>query len=278
MSTEIPDSPLSKPDIGDVPCPLCRYNLRGITSNRCPECGWEFDPERVAAGEARADVPNAVDKGDLRLPHVYLFAPLAVLAEYVRHPSRVVLRVELRGSLWRGLLACVGGLLWVAGGFVVLMACAISVHTRVSPFVAAKAAVLLWAPAMLSFVLAAALCGIDLSRQTMRQLNLRSRRFRMRIELHWIPVQTAWFAWVFAVIMLLNPEIRVLAITAGMLAAAIPYYTSWWALLRSTIRTKAPRRRSLLVVWGVAPLLIAAVVRIMYLPPLEPPLWLFRIP
>jgi len=23
----------------DQPCPLCRYNLRDLTSNRCPECG-----------------------------------------------------------------------------------------------------------------------------------------------------------------------------------------------------------------------------------------------
>jgi hypothetical protein len=23
----------------DVPCPTCRYNLRGLASRRCPECG-----------------------------------------------------------------------------------------------------------------------------------------------------------------------------------------------------------------------------------------------
>src|SRR3954469_21126167 len=26
----------------DVACPLCRYNLRGLTSARCPECGREL--------------------------------------------------------------------------------------------------------------------------------------------------------------------------------------------------------------------------------------------
>src|SRR3954468_17440650 len=26
----------------DVTCPLCRYNLRGLTSTRCPECGREL--------------------------------------------------------------------------------------------------------------------------------------------------------------------------------------------------------------------------------------------
>jgi hypothetical protein len=26
----------------DVACPLCRYNLRGLASPRCPECGREL--------------------------------------------------------------------------------------------------------------------------------------------------------------------------------------------------------------------------------------------
>ena len=26
----------------DVPCPLCEYNLRGLTDPRCPECGYRF--------------------------------------------------------------------------------------------------------------------------------------------------------------------------------------------------------------------------------------------
>ena len=26
----------------DVPCPLCAYNLRGLTTSRCPECGREL--------------------------------------------------------------------------------------------------------------------------------------------------------------------------------------------------------------------------------------------
>src|SRR5258705_8474331 len=27
----------------DATCPLCNYNLRGLTQPRCPECGFTFD-------------------------------------------------------------------------------------------------------------------------------------------------------------------------------------------------------------------------------------------
>jgi len=39
----------------DVECPLCRYNLRGLSSSRCPECGrelrlgvWLAEPRQAA--------------------------------------------------------------------------------------------------------------------------------------------------------------------------------------------------------------------------------------
>jgi hypothetical protein len=31
----------------DVPCPLCDYNLRGLTEPRCPECGHQFQWDDV---------------------------------------------------------------------------------------------------------------------------------------------------------------------------------------------------------------------------------------
>src|SRR5436190_1708028 len=36
----------------DVACPLCHYNLRGLTSSRCPECGRELEL-RVGLSEPR---------------------------------------------------------------------------------------------------------------------------------------------------------------------------------------------------------------------------------
>ena len=29
--------------VGEIPCPLCEYNLYGLTVPRCPECGYRFD-------------------------------------------------------------------------------------------------------------------------------------------------------------------------------------------------------------------------------------------
>jgi hypothetical protein len=40
----VPDVPLLQQFLGerDVECPLCAYNLRGLTGSRCPECGEEL--------------------------------------------------------------------------------------------------------------------------------------------------------------------------------------------------------------------------------------------
>ena len=40
-------------DIDDLSCPLCGYNLRGLTESRCPECGFAFSWAELA--DARRD-------------------------------------------------------------------------------------------------------------------------------------------------------------------------------------------------------------------------------
>lgn len=62
----------------DVPCPMCDYNLRGLTEPRCPECGFTFD------------WPDLLDPK--RRKHKYLFE---------HHPER---------NVWSFLRTAVGGL------------------------------------------------------------------------------------------------------------------------------------------------------------------------
>src|SRR5215203_2823290 len=62
MQTQEPIVP-SSPDwtalAEDVRCPLCGYNLRGMSDARCPECGYRFE------------WPDLLDPA--RRPHPYLF-------------------------------------------------------------------------------------------------------------------------------------------------------------------------------------------------------------
>jgi hypothetical protein len=45
-----PEPPLGAPSDRDVHCPLCDYNLRGLTEPRCPECGHAFDWQELLTG------------------------------------------------------------------------------------------------------------------------------------------------------------------------------------------------------------------------------------
>jgi len=45
LQPEAPRAPIAE----DCYCPRCDYNLRGLTSDRCPECGWQIDFVRPGA-------------------------------------------------------------------------------------------------------------------------------------------------------------------------------------------------------------------------------------
>src|SRR4051812_24212148 len=42
-----PFAAANSPNEDEVLCPLCDYNLRGLTEARCPECGAKFDWEEL---------------------------------------------------------------------------------------------------------------------------------------------------------------------------------------------------------------------------------------
>lgn len=42
-------------------CPICRYDLAGLTNLRCPECGSEFTFGAIVDENRRREVPSALD-------------------------------------------------------------------------------------------------------------------------------------------------------------------------------------------------------------------------
>lgn len=72
----------------EILCPLCDYNLRGLTEPRCPECGHQFEWQKVLVA------------GDNRHPYLFEHHPRRNIGSFLR---------TLRGSLlprrfWKALL------------------------------------------------------------------------------------------------------------------------------------------------------------------------------
>jgi hypothetical protein len=58
--------------VGDVPCPLCDYNLRGLSEPRCPECGYTFA------------WPDLFDPARRRHPYLFEHHPERNVRSFVR--------------------------------------------------------------------------------------------------------------------------------------------------------------------------------------------------
>jgi hypothetical protein len=56
---------LPLPDFGFV-CRECNYELRGLPSRRCPECGSEFDPQAMLGDELNLQVTSVRTEEELR--------------------------------------------------------------------------------------------------------------------------------------------------------------------------------------------------------------------
>ena len=64
-------------------CKTCGYNLHGLTENRCPECGTEFDPQERDQILARIASPPPKPKYRWIAPLVVVLLSLAVAANMV---------------------------------------------------------------------------------------------------------------------------------------------------------------------------------------------------
>jgi hypothetical protein len=99
-------SDLESPAPEGIYCLSCRYELRGLTSNRCPECGRGFDPAVAATYTRYSSRSREVEDRIYRTVESFLseskqgnrFSPL--LASLCRQQSRLAAEnVELRAML-----------------------------------------------------------------------------------------------------------------------------------------------------------------------------------
>jgi hypothetical protein len=52
---------MAKAGLNRTACPVCRYDLAGLTNLRCPECGSEFTFGAIVEENRRREVPSALD-------------------------------------------------------------------------------------------------------------------------------------------------------------------------------------------------------------------------
>lgn len=122
----------------DVPCPGCKYNLRGLTGTRCPECDQELalqvglvEPKIAAFVAGLVGISVGMGGATLLL--------MGILMSCVKYHKSVKLESD---TLWSGML-----------GFV-LSGASMAVWLRSQRWLARRSRVVLWGLAVLGAVVA----------------------------------------------------------------------------------------------------------------------------
>ena len=266
-------------DQRDVFCPRCRYNLRGLPTRRCPECGLTFTPEQWQAGVLREHIPTWLDRCDPWQPHQVLLRSLYELVHGALRPGWLLAKLDLDGSLWSAGRMFIFGVLWLYVLVSVLVAVAITLHTGASPFASLISAALCWSPGVLvvALVPGAATYGLVSLPQVLHVGRLSARR-HVRLAGYWLPAAGAYVAVPLAAL-LATPDL-VLAQPAGWPGLMLPALgiPLWFVVARQVRRTPrlhgGTRRLALGVALIVAGGLLAGWLAGCLLPTvLDPPLW-----
>ena len=208
------------PGDAEIFCPRCRYNLRGLPTPRCPECGLTFDAEPWRTGVLREHIPTSLDRCDPWQPHLVLLRSLYELMHSALRPRWVLTKLDLNGPMGPAGLMLVFGLGWLYVLTVALVAVATCVHTGVSPYAALKSAALYWAPCALGAAVVAALLSWGMvAHPAFMRVAEPSRRQYFRMGAYWTPAAAAWVVLPLCVCLLAIPEF---ALSVAGLWLALP--------------------------------------------------------
>jgi hypothetical protein len=175
-------------DQRNVFCPRCRYNLRGLPTPRCPECGLTFTPAEWQTGVLREHIPTSLDRCDPWQPHQVLLRSLYELIHGALRPGWLLAKLDLDGSLWSAGFMFIFGVFWLYVLVTVLVATAIFVHTGASPFVSLISAAVCWSPGVLVLALVPGASTYAVaSLPPVLHVNRLSTRQHLRLAAHWVP-------------------------------------------------------------------------------------------
>jgi hypothetical protein len=272
------DTPVDR----DLYCPRCRYNLRGLTTPRCPECGLTFPDGQWAAGILREQIPTRLDRCDLRQPHQVLARSLYELIRGGLRPGRLLTKLDLDGRLVPAGLMFVFGVAWLYLLMTALLATATCMHTGVSPAAGVRSAALYWSPRVLRVTIATSLAtfGCAVQPAALRVSRLTRRQY-FRLAGYWVPCAGVLVVIPLA-LMLAVPELVLHEPGIVPLLTGLPGLVGvlGGAVRRRRAMQEAARSTGLQAALGLAGLggwmvLIVWLARRVLPTELEPPLWIY---
>lgn len=263
----------------DVACPRCGYNLRGLTTPRCPECGFRFDFEQLQAGFLRENIPTWLDRCDLWQPHQALLRSLYELARGTLRPRRLLTKLDVNGPLAPAWLMLVFGTLWLWLLTAVIVAVGIVIHTGASPAAVVKAALLVWGPrTLLPSLVVSSVLTVPTTTPSLMRVAHPTVSQRLRLGAYLLPTIASYSCIPLALMLCVVPEF---ALGGGSGWFMVLPYLVWWSVSRW--RTSAPVEPDPLLIRTAATLgaqllglALAAWLALSLLPDsLDPPWWTY---
>lgn len=262
----------------DLPCPRCRYNLRGLITPRCPECGLQFDHRDARAGFIREHVATRLDRIDLWQPHRVLFETLMQLLRTISRPGRLVRTLDLNGRPAPALVMLIVGIGWVFLLCGSAAAAATSLTSGASPFASAECGFLIWAPAvLLTFLPSSLIATLFICQPWIVGTAGLTTRQRIRLTGYLLPVMIFWANFPVLLSLLLAPEfVSDIGGALGVATITVPLVQITWPAIRARRTSKSATAESLWVLLLLAAFVLTFHFASLSLPSsLEPPIWIF---